>query len=233
MCGACARVWGWAFFFFIFYTKKKKKTGFKKVWKHDFRWLNWPKLYKVDYILMSVKDCCSWSLGVLWNDFLLSFFLSFSLSFFKLKEKYLHFPFLCKFLLDSFWEHVHFCMWASTISLLLYGQPGEFSFELPWCYSFFFPFFFFFLILFLFLVAFCLKICLAIKCSSQSPGCCCVFISERLQGNSRPLKVKLFCDVSISHPTGVSSHQITESCSCLLSSVSPMNLISFLCQDIN
>lgn len=126
VCGACARVWGWAFFFFIFYTKKKKKTGFKKVWKHDFRWLNWPKLYKVDYILMSVKDCCSWSLGVLWNDFLLSFFLSFLLSFFKLKKKYLHFPFLCKFLLDSFWEHVHFCMWASTISLLLYGQPGEF-----------------------------------------------------------------------------------------------------------
>lgn len=112
------------FFPFLFFIlKRKKKTGFKKVWKHDFRWLNWPKLYKVDYILMSVKDCCSWSLGVLWNDFLLSFFLSFLLSFFKLREKDLHFPFLCKFLLDSFWEHVHFCMWASTISLLLYGQP--------------------------------------------------------------------------------------------------------------
>lgn len=46
---------------------------------------------------MSVKDCCSWSLGVLWNDFLLSFFLSFLLSFFKLKEKYLHFPFCVSF----------------------------------------------------------------------------------------------------------------------------------------
>lgn len=113
----CARLSFFSFLFFI--LKRKKKTGFKKVWKHDFRWLNWPKLYKVDYILMSVKDCCSWSLGVLWNDFLLSFFLSF----FKLREKDLHFPFLCKFLLDSFWEHVHFCMWASTISLLLYGQP--------------------------------------------------------------------------------------------------------------
>lgn len=100
--------------------------------------------------------------------------------------------------------------------------------------AFFFPFFFFFfLILFLFLVAFCLKICLAIKCSSQSPGRCCVFISKRLQGNSRPLKVKIFCDVSIRHPTGVSTHQITESCSCFHSSPSPMNLFPLLCRDIN
>lgn len=91
----------------------------------------------------------------------------------------------------------------------------------------FLSFFFFFLILFLFLVAVCLKICLAIKCSSQSPGSRRVFISKRLQGNSRPLKVKIFCDESISHSTGVSSHQITESCSCLHSSFSPMNLFFF------
>lgn len=123
VCGACAWEVELFFPFLFFILKRKKKTGFKKVWKHDFRWLNWPKLYKVDYILMSVKDCCSWSLGVLWNDFLLSFFLSFLLYFLSYGEKNYTFLFLCKFLLDSFREHVHFCMWASTISLLLYGQP--------------------------------------------------------------------------------------------------------------
>lgn len=132
---ACVRL---SFFFFIFYTKKKKRKVLKRYESTILDDLTGRNYIKVDYILMSVKDCCSWSLGVLWNDFLLSFFLSFLLSFFKLKEKYLHFPFLCKFLLDSFWEHVHFCMWATTISLLLYGQPGEFLFELSWCYCFFF-----------------------------------------------------------------------------------------------
>lgn len=126
------------FSFLFFILKRKKRQVLKRYESTILDDLTGRNYIKVDYILMSVKDCCSWSLGVLWNDFLLSFFLSFLLSFFKLKEKYLHFPFLCKFLLDSFWEHVHFCMWATTITLLLYGQPGELLFELSWCYCFFF-----------------------------------------------------------------------------------------------
>lgn len=66
-------VWGLFVYFKLFFyttTKNKIKTGFKKVWKHDFRQPNWPNISEIDYILMSVKDCCcSWSLGVLWNDF--------------------------------------------------------------------------------------------------------------------------------------------------------------------
>lgn len=52
------------FFFFIFYTKRKKRQVLKRYESTILDDL-WPKLYKVDYILMSVKDCCSWSLGVL------------------------------------------------------------------------------------------------------------------------------------------------------------------------
>lgn len=94
VCGACVRVWGWAFFFFIFYTKKKKRQVLKRYESTILDELTGRNYIKVDYILMSVKDCCSWSLGVLWNDFLLSFFLSFLLSFFKLKEKIFTLSFL-------------------------------------------------------------------------------------------------------------------------------------------
>lgn len=96
------------------------------------------------------------------------------------------------------------------------------------------PFFFFFLFWFFFFrICILFKDMLSNKMFFPKPSMLLGFYFWKTSEKYQTLKVKSSLWSRYPHLTGVSSHQITESCSCLHSFITPMNLKSFLCRDIN
>lgn len=145
------------------------------MWKNDFQQPHWPNIYGVDYILMSVKDCCcSWSL-VKW----------FSAFFFFFRKT--HFSFLLSVCLGqilgnmciSVWTLLSFHYYFLNRSVKIFVNvivPLSLTFV-----SFLVSILFVSPSFFLFIIAFLFKNMLSNKMFFPKPCCCCDFLSKEIR----------------------------------------------------